>query len=157
MDLLRDRFDHCVNLHSDDPALLSYTDDATPVKTREDFIVSIWDVRVVRRGRQAGSYNIQRQWYRSKGDTAVLFHEPQTLLNGTAWTHYSCFKSLFGCLREHGHRGIAINHDATDRMLHGPLHNLLSTHYALSEERALLGLPTCSTTARIARGGFGFQ
>ena len=109
-DFLAERFRRAVSLDVAAPALLSYSCDSTPLKTTQMYIADFWDSRIVRRGRQGGSWNIQRMWFMGAARQSCLFTEPRKLLDGTMWSHYECYRQLCPTLRQCGHYGIAIEH-----------------------------------------------
>ena len=137
---LHDRFAQCIRRRLEEPCLLSYSADSTPLKTREDIITKSEGVRVLRRGGKGGSYNIQRLWFLSGRDRRVLFAEPVLLQDGKTWSHYECYKRLGVSLRELGARDICIEHDVADRARAAPLHRLLLQHHALVIQRISRGL-----------------
>ena len=118
-DFLRTRFATCLNKSLQMPALQSFSCDTTPLSTREGFRHE-WGphLRITRRGRAAGHFNVLRVWLRCDAGCAVLLGEPQTLADSTAWTAFQAYLDTAQTLRQAGHRGLAISHHVEDRALH---------------------------------------
>lgn len=146
-DMMRERFCAVVRRNLDRPAMLSYSSDSTPLQTTQTIKSDFWDIRIIRRGRQGNSFVIQRLWFVSQMDRSVMFTEPLKLADGTAMTHYQCYKDLFPTLLQSGHRSISINHSCVDRGL-ASLQPLLHQHHLMTEADLAASLPEWERTRR---------
>ena len=97
---LRQGFMRFVRRSPDEPCLMSYSSDATPLKSMETVVQQFWDVRIIRRGRSAGSWNIQRLWALRGGEQSIMFTEPFKMADHTTLSLYTCFSRLFPTLRD---------------------------------------------------------
>lgn len=144
-DFLKDRWRSLIAPHAAEPALVSYSCDSTPLVTRESFRKE-WGVgeklRVTRRGRQLGHYDVQRCWFRSGGEVGVLFSEPLLLEDQTAKTHMTAYLELVGYARSLGHRGLLISHHVEDRALVGPMSKLFRMYLASVDAEQASGSST---------------
>lgn len=102
--------------HSDDPLLIQYGADATPLVIRHRYASSWRHLSVGRSGRSVGEWLVQRCFLvAADGARTVLFCEPKLLADKTAWSHFQAFRRLLPLGRELGHSGLILQHFVYDR------------------------------------------
>ena len=102
--------------HADQPVLISYGSDCTPLVTRHRYARSWGHLAVSRSGKSGGEWLVQRCFMLSgNNERHVLFCEPRLLVDKTAWSHFSAFRELLPLGRECGHSGLLVSHHIYDR------------------------------------------
>jgi hypothetical protein len=97
------------------PILVNYGNDRTPLRTTEKYIAEHAEYHVIRKGRSCKSFLAER-FFLSDGDghTKVVFQDPIELADKTAWSSFAASRKLFPLPLELMHNNIAVHHHCYD-------------------------------------------
>ena len=109
MHVLQMRCTRLLQSNIEDPVLVIYGSDCTPLVTKETFRRCHDGTTVIRRGRRSAEYLIQRLFVKtSDGRNGVIVAPPLRMGCKTVWAHFKAFKDFFDHPRRQGHRGLEV-------------------------------------------------
>ena len=119
-----------------DPILVFYSSDSTPLSARERYAKRDGDVAVVRFGKQCSDWLMHRVFLQDvQGRTTVVFSDPVPLGDKTAWSHWSAYRQLLPLPRELSHKGVVVHHHVFDRAMRSALtRHLRETHSLVDQQ-----------------------
>ena len=133
------------------PVLCSYINDGTPLTAKIRFQPGFDNMKVYREGGDDEELLVQRAMYRfvdgaGASHTAVQMRDPLPLRHGkTGDAIFAASLAFFKTLRQMGHKGIAVQHYAFDRSLHGFMLRRFRQHHSMyakeGREEQLHGCP----------------
>ena len=104
--------------HRDDPILVWYSADTTPLTTRQAFSLDWTSLKVRRPGKSSKDFMSQRCFLQAHDhDTRMLLSAPRVVSDKTAWTTIQCFRELVPLPMSSGHEGLCLIVVLADRAL----------------------------------------
>ena len=112
--------------HSEEPILVSYSSDGTPLTTKETFTRGVGRLRVTRKGGSVSEYLTQRMFVQIvDGQRVIVFKDPVKLEDKRAICLLTAACNFFETPRELGHIGLCVSHFCWDRAIYSAMDRLL--------------------------------
>ena len=124
----------------DDPVLLWYSSDTTPLSTSQSYKRVLQNLSVLRRGRESHEYVVQRLFAHDGFNSIVLVEEPIKLSDKTASSHFEVFRSLMPLPKHIGSRNIVVHSYVWDGALLSACRRLTQQYHAASVHHLSQGL-----------------
>ena len=124
----------------DDPVLLWYSSDTTPLSTNQGYKRVLQNLSVLRRGRESHEYVVQRLFAYDGFNSIVLVEEPIKLSDKTASSHFEVFRSLMPLPKHIGSRNIVVHSYVWDGALFSVCRRLTQQYHAASVHHLSQGL-----------------
>ena len=141
-EFLKTNLTKIVRQRSQQPLLLAFGSDCTPLTTQEQVKASWQHFEVRRRGRSCHEYLIQRIFAQDvSGNCAAYFVDPLVMGDKGAWAHWQAQRDFFPLGRELGHQFILISHHCWDRAIFSAcdrhqrqLHEAMRQHHSSTKD-----------------------